>query len=123
MGPGTAPADRGPTFGTPAGSSQMMLPPPAPTSARSMKGTLNAYPPPLLSRLPVDMEDATSNSAVKCGSPPSTKEAFAVVPPISKVITFLRSSCCAKSAEAMTQAEGPVFQIDVGSLDSDSLSN
>ena len=44
-GPGTAPADRGPTWSFPKSSTQAMLPPPLPISTRSTTGTMIGYPP------------------------------------------------------------------------------
>ena len=72
-----------------------------------MKGTLRAYPPPLLKRLPADIADATSNSAVKCGSPPSTRAVLAVVPPMSNVMALSTPNDRASPLEAITPAAGP----------------
>ena len=49
-GPGKAPALCGPTCSEPPASIQTMEPPPAPTSARSIAGTLSMYPAPVSSR-------------------------------------------------------------------------
>ena len=62
-----APALRGPTWGTPPESIQAILPPPAPTSARSTTGILIGWPvlrPPILTRPP------TRKSLVMLGWPP-----------------------------------------------------
>ena len=65
-----------------------MLPPPAPTSARSTTGTLTACPPPFTRRLDRDMPAPISCSVVQLRLPPSMSDALAVVPPMSKLITL-----------------------------------
>ena len=61
-------------------------PPPAPTSAMSIAGTFNMYPPALMKRLDVLMPSRNSYSDVMLGRPFSMIVAFAVVPPMSKTI-------------------------------------
>ncbi len=53
------------------------------------------------------MPPPTSYSAASNGSPPSITDAFAVVPPMSKVIASGRSSRAASACAAMTPAAGP----------------
>jgi len=85
-GPGTAPALSGPTLSRPPGSIHASEPPPAPTSARSTTGMRTGNPstcrPFPLARPP------TRNSRMTLGCPSRTRPAFAVVPPISKEMTF-----------------------------------
>ena len=97
-------------WGRRPGRARSRLPPPAPTSARSMNGTLSAYPPPLESRLLAEIPAATSNSAVKCGRPPSTSDALAVVPPMSNVMTAVDARAAARARRAaMTPGGRPDF--------------
>ena len=87
-GPGSAPALRGPTWRPPAGSSQAIVPPPAPTSAMSIVGIRSSSPAPRISRLPADSEPPTSYSRPRETAPSSISDAFAVVPPMSKAIAL-----------------------------------
>ena len=79
-GPGSAPADSGPTFSRPNWSARASEPPPAPISTRSTDGTDTGNPEPFLNRY----MRATSNVFVRSGSPCSMRHALAVVPPMSK---------------------------------------
>ena len=53
-----------------------------------MTGSLSACPPPPISALRDDMPPPTSYSSAKVMRPPSMSDAFAVVPPMSRVITL-----------------------------------
>ena len=105
-GPGSAPALCGPTFSAPPGSTQAIEPPPALTSARSITGTRIGWPVPCIQRLAFP-PPPTSYSAVSAISPPTITLAFAVVPPMSKLIRFGRPSCRPARAAAITPAAGP----------------
>ncbi len=84
-----------------------MEPAPAPTSAMSMAGTFNMYPPALMKRLEVLIPSRNSYSVVRETRPPSTSEAFAVVPPMSNAIRFGVSATCPSRAAPATPAAGP----------------
>ena len=60
-----------------------MLPPPAPISIKSTVGRRTGRPLPFLKRC----RRAASNSVVTEGLPSVTRQALAVVPPMSKAIT------------------------------------
>ena len=74
MGPGTAPAERGPTRRPPSGPTQAIEPPPVPTETMSIIGTRTGKRPMRPSR-------------VSWGSAPSTRQTSVEVPPVSIVIT------------------------------------
>ena len=71
-GPGSAPAEWGPTRRAPPASAQAMEPPPALTVCTSTMGTLIGTP-------------AITVSVVVCASPPMMGATSVLVPPISKV--------------------------------------
>ena len=91
-----------------------MLPPPAPTSAMSIVGIRSSSPAPRISLLPADIEPPTSYSRPRAIAPSSISEAFAVVPPMSKAITFRRPSCSAIPRAATTPAAGPDSSANTG---------
>ena len=84
-----------------------MLPPPAPTSARSITGVESTYPPPLITLLAIEIGAPTSYSDARAGRPFSTSADFAVVPPMSRVTTSPSPRRVAIDAAATTPAAGP----------------
>ncbi len=86
-----------------------MEPPPAPTSAKSITGTLIGNPPlvPVCIVYVTCTAPPTSYSVLTRGSPRSIRLALAVVPPMSKEIIFLYPASLPKCAAAITPAAGP----------------
>ena len=107
IGPGKEPALLGPTFNRWPSSNQTILPPPAPISDISINGSFTAYPAPLVYLLDKFIPEPTSYSDVLLGSKFSIIAVFAVVPPISRVITSLIFFFLANSTAAITPAAGP----------------
>src|SRR5918994_5289645 len=94
MGPGSAPADCGPTLRVPSGESQAIEPPPAPTVTTSIIGILDGYSP-------------TEPSVVSEGSPSMTTVTSVEVPPPSQVSTRSNPAAPAMSAAPSAPAAGP----------------
>src|SRR5215212_455036 len=94
MGPGSAPADLGPTLSVPSGESQAIEPPPAPTVTTSIIGILEGYSP-------------TEPSVVSAGSPSMTTVTSVEVPPPSQVNTRSKPAVPAMSAAPRAPAAGP----------------
>ena len=90
-----------------AGSMRAIEPPPEPTSAMSIDGTLSMYPPPLTKREGAEIPSRNSYSVTVCGSPPSTIAAFAVVPPMSKTMRSLAPIEDPSRAAPATPPAGP----------------
>jgi hypothetical protein len=91
-----------------------MLPPPAPTSAMSIDGMRISSPLPRSNRLPVESDAPTSYSRLRETRPPSISDAFAVVPPMSNVITLSMPSARASERAAITPAAGPDSSANTG---------
>ena len=73
----------------------------------SIVGIRISSPLPRSSRLPAESDAPTSYSRLRETAPSSISEAFAVVPPMSKVITFSWPSARASATPATTPAAGP----------------
>ena len=73
----------------------------------SIVGIRISSPLPRRSRLPAESSAPTSYSWLRETRPFSISDAFAVVPPMSNVITFANPSACASPSEATTPAAGP----------------
>src|SRR5216683_493391 len=100
-GPGSAPADPGPTRNAPPVSNQAMLPPPAPTVLISIMGSLTGWPPILPS--------------VVWAIIPSTRATSVDVPPISRVMACLKPEAPATNAAPTTPAAGPERRVRAAS--------
>ena len=72
-----------------------------------MVGILISSPLPRRRRLPAERDAPTSYSRLRDTRPPSTSEALAVVPPMSKVIAFSNPRPRASESAATTPAAGP----------------
>ena len=90
-------------------------PPPAPTSAKSIACVFNKYPAPVRSLEPAKIPPPTSKSSARAYSPRSTIDAFAVVPPISKVMRFPSSAFSASRRAPTTPPAGPDSIMFIGS--------
>src|SRR5688500_1817746 len=101
MGPGSAPAERGPTLSVPSGESQAIEPPPAPTVTTSIIGSLDGKAP-------------TEPSVVRVGSPSSTTETSVDVPRPSLVRTGSKAATVAISADGGAPAAGPERTVVIG---------
>src|SRR3954466_10876542 len=101
MGPGSAPADLGPTLSVPSGEIQAMDPPPAPTVTTSTIGIFEGYAP-------------TEPSVVIVGSPPSTTLTSVEVPPPSQVSTLSNPARPQMSAAPSAPAAGPDSTVVIG---------
>src|ERR671917_441893 len=101
MGPGSAPADVGPTLSVPSGESQAIEPPPAPTVTTSIIGILDGYSP-------------TEPSVVSAGSPSMTTVTSVEVPPPSQVSTRSKPAVPAISAAPRAPAAGPDSMVVIG---------
>src|SRR5919206_2777355 len=101
MGPGSAPADFGPTLSVPSGDSQAIEPPPAPTVTTSIIGILDGYSP-------------TEPSVVRVGSPSITTVTSVEVPPPSQVSTRSNPAVPAMSAAPRAPAAGPESIVVIG---------
>src|SRR5262245_18816451 len=101
MGPGSAPAERGPTLRVPSGDTQATDPPPAPTVTTSIIGILLGYAPML-------------PSVVRAGSPSSTTATSVEVPPPSHVSTLSKPAALATSAAPRALAAGPESTVVFG---------
>src|SRR5215212_4960726 len=103
MGPGSAPAERGPTLSVPSGESQAIEPPPAPTVTTSIIGIFEGYWP-------------TEPSVVSVGSPSMTTVTSVDVPPPSQVSTRSNPAVPAISAAPRAPAAGPDRIVVIGWL-------
>src|SRR4029077_795423 len=101
MGPGTAPADRGPTLRAQSGVIQATEPPPAPTVTTSIIGILDGNAP-------------IRPSVVSVGSPSRTTDTSVEVPPPSQVSTRSNPAWRAKSDAPNTPAAGPDSTVVIG---------
>src|SRR5215211_6816344 len=101
MGPGSAPADRGPTLRVPSGDSQAIEPPPAPTVTTSIIGIFEGYSP-------------TEPSVVSAGWPSMTTVTSVEVPPPSQVRTRSKPASPATSAAPRAPAAGPDRTVVIG---------
>src|SRR5919205_3195029 len=101
MGPGSAPADRGPTLSVPSGEIQAIEPPPAPTVTTSIIGILLGYRP-------------TEPSVVSVGSPSTTTVTSVEVPPPSQVSTRSKPAAPATRAAPRAPAAGPESIVVIG---------
>src|ERR671917_1277974 len=101
MGPGSAPADVGPTLSVPSGDSQAIEPPPAPTVTTSIIGIFDGYAP-------------TEPSVVSAGSPSTTTVTSVEVPPPSQVSTRSKPAAPATSAAPSAPAAGPDSTVVIG---------
>src|SRR5215217_9655359 len=101
IGPGSAPADCGPTLSVPSGESQAIEPPPAPTVTTSIIGIFDGYAP-------------TEPSVVSVGSPSMTTDTSVDVPPPSLVSTRSNPATCAISAAPSAPAAGPDSTVVIG---------
>src|SRR5918993_2478182 len=101
MGPGSAPAERGPTLSVPSGESQAIEPPPAPTVTTSIIGIFDGYSP-------------TEPSVVSVGSPSTTTVTSVEVPPPSQVRTRSKPAAPAMSAAPSAPAAGPDSIVVIG---------
>src|SRR2546426_12472427 len=99
-GPGSAPALTGPTCSAPLGSNLAMEPPPAPISTMSTTGTFTGYPGKV-------RVWNSLYSVVTFGVLASTREHFAVVPPMSREITLGSPTSRPTAAAPITPATGP----------------
>src|SRR6266571_170043 len=111
-GPGCEPALRGPTLRRPISSTSAMLPPPAPISISSMVEMRMGRPLPSMKRRCL----AASKLYAVSGSPPSTSDSLAVVPPMSKASTLPPLSSRPKKAAAMAAAAAAVGEHTLGHL-------
>ncbi len=97
-GPGSDPADLGPTVRRPRRSTVAIEPPPAPISIISITGIRTGIPDPLIKR----SARAISNWRDVCARPLSMRQSFAVVPPMSRDRTSSsparRAICAARIA-------------------------
>jgi len=109
-GPGDEPALRGPTLRSPISSTSAIEPPPAPISISSMVEMRIGRPLPSMKRF----WRAASKLYAVSGSPPSTSESFAVVPPMSNARRFPPLSSRPKKAAARAPAAGPDSSIPTG---------
>src|SRR3954453_14374245 len=101
MGPGSAPADCGPTLSVPSGDSQAIEPPPAPTVTTAIIGILEGYAPP-------------EPPVVRVGSPSTTTVTSVEVPPPSQVRTRSKPAAPAISAAPSAPAAGPLSTVLIG---------
>src|SRR3954447_2758346 len=101
MGPGLAPALRGPTLRVPSGESHAIDPPPAPTVTTSIIGILLGYAP-------------TVPSVVSAGCPSTTTVTSVDVPPPSNVTTWANPAACATTAAPSAPAAGPDSTVVIG---------
>src|SRR5215212_4720799 len=101
MGPGSAPADCGPTLSVPSGDSHAIEPPPAPTVTTSIIGIFDGYAP-------------TEPSVVSVGSPSITTLTSVDVPPPSLVSTRSKPATWAISAAPRAPAAGPESTVVIG---------
>src|ERR687898_3104093 len=101
MGPGSAPADCGPTLSVPSGDSHAIEPPPAPTVTTSIIGILLGYSP-------------TLPSVVRVGSPSTTTVTSVEVPPPSQVSTRSNPAAPATRAAPRAPAAGPDGIVVIG---------
>src|SRR4051794_1359238 len=101
IGPGSAPAERGPTRSVPSGDTQAIEPPPAPTVTTSIIGILLGYAP-------------TLPSVVSVGWPSTTTLTSVDVPPPSQVRTRSKPASRATSAAPRAPAAGPERTVVIG---------
>src|SRR5918996_440663 len=101
MGPGSAPADFGPTLSPPSGATHAIDPPPVPTVTTSTIGTLTGHRP-------------TDPSVVIVGRPLRTTLTSVDVPPASSVSTWSKSAVPAITAAPRTPAAGPDRMVVIG---------
>src|SRR5690349_18492438 len=101
MGPGTAPADRGPTLRAPSGEIHATEPPPAPTVTTSIMGIRLGYAP-------------TLPSVVSVGSPSRTTLTSVLVPPPSRVRTLGTRALRASRPAPRAPAAGPLRTVVMG---------
>src|SRR4051795_3615351 len=101
MGPGSAPADCGPTLSAPSGESHAIEPPPAPTVTTSIIGILLGNAP-------------TEPSVVNVGSPSTTTETSVEVPPPSQVSTLSKPAALAIRAAPRAPAARPLRAVGIG---------
>src|SRR5919112_4262162 len=101
MGPGWAPAERGPTRSVPSGDTQATDPPPAPTVTTSIIGILLGYAP-------------TLPSVVRDGRPSTTTLTSVDVPPPSHVRTCRTPAAAATVPAPSAPAAGPESTVVIG---------
>src|SRR3954447_9136648 len=101
MGPGSAPADCGPTLRVPSGVVHAIDPPPAPTVTTSIIGILLGYAP-------------TLPSVVRAGSPSITTVTSVDVPPPSQVRIRSNPAARATTAAPSAPAAGPDSTVVIG---------
>src|SRR5919199_253958 len=101
MGPGSAPAERGPTLRVPSGEIQATEPPPAPTVTTSIIGIRLGYSP-------------TDPSVVSVGSPSRTTDTSVLVPPPSRVRTLPNPAFRASRPAPRAPAAGPLRTVVIG---------
>ncbi len=87
-----------------------MEPPPAPISIMSITGALIGMPEPFLNRC---SRAASMNGAISA-RPPSIRQAFAVVPPMSNEMMSALSTRLPKNAVARPPPAGPLSSIRMG---------
>ena len=80
----------------------------------SIVGIRSSSPEPRISREPAESEPPTSYSRPRETAPFSISDAFAVVPPMSKVIAFANPSRRAIPSAATTPAAGPDSSASTG---------
>src|SRR5579885_2952404 len=101
MGPGSAPALRGPTRRPPSGPIQAMEPPPVPTVIISIIGVLTGKRPIL-------------PSVVRRGCPLFTRQTSVEVPPASRVIASGNPAARAMKLAPSAPAAGPESTVVIG---------
>src|SRR3954470_8535408 len=101
MGPGSAPADWGPTLRVPSGESQAIEPPPAPTVTTSILGIFDGNTP-------------TEPLGPSVGSPSITTDTSVDVPPPSEVSTLSKPAPLAIRAAPSAPAAGPESTVVIG---------
>src|SRR5215217_6264338 len=101
MGPGSAPADCGPTRSVPSGVTRATDPPPAPTVTTSIIGILLGYAP-------------TVPSVVSEGRPSTTTQTSVEVPPPSHVSTWRTPAAAATVPAPRAPAAGPDSTVVIG---------
>src|SRR5262245_8005828 len=101
MGPGSAPAERGPTLRVPSGDTQAIEPPPAPTVTMSIIGTLAGKRP-------------TVASVVREGAPDRMTATSVDVPPPSSVTTSSNPAAWVTAAAPSAPAAGPDSTVVMG---------
>src|SRR3978361_1040269 len=114
MGPGSAPAERGPTLSVPSGESHATEPPPAPTVTTSIIGILLGYAPIVPSVVSAGCPSTTTVTSVDAPPPPPPAPRPGPRRPPPRATPCRAPAACPPPAAPSAPAAGPLSTVVIG---------